>query len=848
MKVPQFRALYSIAIACLALTFLTGYPASGAATTAAAAGPGAMASLAADGRFTLEFAVPHYVFAGTVGHPVSAVTRRTGTDRTGDYVQVDFAYTAGGARTGGIRTYRDSPVVVFTASYPGGGANTEPFPVLASYPKLPYRQTYDNCFAASHFTAPAGKVESSWLSFDGNADGFVLSPASHFPVARTWLAGGALATGIDPTIATLPAGTTQQTVLVASRGINAAYRTWGTALTNLQGKQRPSNDADVTLGKLGYWTDNGATYYYRYDPKLGYAGTLQAVQRDWAARGITLGYLQLDSWFYPKGPNARWDEKLGTYRYQAAPELFPADLGPFSASIGAPLVTHARWIDPASPYRSQYKMSGDVVTDPTFWADRMGYLAANNVATYEQDWLCQNAQPAYNLTDRDAYLDNMARAAAANGRTLQYCMALPRDFLQASKYGNVTTIRVSEDHFERGKWDAALYTSQLAAAVGAWPWFDVTESTDPRNLLLATLSAGPVGVGDPIGAENAGNLAQVARTDGVIVKPDVPLTPTDSMYVADAAGTDAPAVASTYTDHGLLRGAYVYAYARHDNWPAPETVYQAEDATLSGPTVGTDHSGYTGRGFADFQHDTGDFAEWTVQAPASGTYTLMYRYANGVNFERPLDVTVNGTDAGIQRFPSTGGWDNWLTQPVVVQLHAGANTIRATATGSGGGNLDYLGVSAGTVRPGPAGQASFTPVSLGVPGTAYVYDYFAGSGRMVEPGRAYSSAVDLTGSYYIVVPVNQAGIAFLGDTGKFASLGRNRVTALADDGVAVRASVSFGRNEGAVTLRGFAQGPVSVSAATGRVSDVAYDSASRQFSFRLQPGTGSAASFTITPT
>ncbi len=847
MNLSKSRAL-AIGVALALLTPAPSLLAATADYSTPAAASGGSASLSADGRFTVDFTAPRYQFGGAVGHPVTDVKQHAGHDKTGTFTEIDFTYQATGARSGSIRTYVGKPVALFSTTY--GGANTEPFPVLSTYPTLPYQQTYSGCFGNSQFNTTAGAADSPWLSFDHNAAGFMLSPASHFPVAHTWrTTNGALATGIDPAIASVPPGTTQQTLLVAGPGINNLYQTWGNALTNLQGKTRPPNDADVTLAKLGYWTDNGAAYYYKYDSARGYAGTLQAVKQDWNAQGIPMGYMQLDSWFYPKGPNAQWNDGAdGEYVYQAAPDLFANDLAGFRSSIGVPLITHARWIDPSSPYHSQYSMSGNVVTDPAYWNDRMGYLAGNGVDAYEQDWLCDRAQPAYNFTDRDAYLDGMANAAAAHGLTLQYCMPFPRDFLQESKYSNLTTTRVSNDRFERSKWDAALYTSQLAGAVGAWPWVDVFMSTETRDLLLANLSAGPVGVGDQIGSESKANLLQVARPDGVLVKPDVPLTPTDSTYVGDAAGEGPAMVAATHTDHGSVRDGYVYAYARNITLPKPDATYQAEDATLSGAIVNTDHSGYTGTGFADYQHASGDYVDWTVQAPADGTYTLLFRYANGGSANRPLDVAVNGDTATAQPFAPTGSWDQWLDQPVVVTLHAGANTVRATATGASGGNIDYLGVSAGVVKPGNTQDATFTPASVGVAGASYVYNYFTGAGTVVPAGHAYTDAVDMDGSYYVVAPINRSGIAFLGDAGKFVSLGAKRVTKLVETGSAVSASVSFAHGEGAITMHGYSAGPVAVHAATGSVSDLSYDAATRLFSFHVQPGGSSTtAAFVITP-
>src|SRR5207237_9509690 len=129
---------------------------------------------------------------------------------------------------------------------------------------------------------------------------------------------------------------------------------------------------------------------------------------------------------------------------------------------------------------------------------------------------------------------NMASGAAQRGLTLQYCMPLPRHVLQTVEYGNVTSMRVSDDRFDRARWDTFLYTSRLASALGVWPWADVFMSTERDNLLLADLSAGVVGTGDALGAEDAGNLRRVMRNDAVLVKPDVPLVPTDESVLAEA--------------------------------------------------------------------------------------------------------------------------------------------------------------------------------------------------------------------------------------------------------------------------------------------------------------------------
>jgi hypothetical protein len=529
---------------------------------------------------------------------------------------------------------------------------------------------------------------------------------------------GSISCGIQADIPNLPAGFTHRVVLTVQPGINQAFDTWGNALTGLSGKVRPANDATVELAKLGYWTDNGAAYYYNYNPAYGYAGTLLAVRDDFAAVGFPLGYVQLDSWWYPKGVANNWqgdanNSRGGINQFLAEPTLFPHGLAAFRQQLGLPLITHARWIDPVSPYRSQYAMSANVIVDNAYWTNRMAYLNAGGVVTYEQDWLDIRARPALNLHDPPAFMDDMAHSAAARGINLQYCMALPRYYLQSSLYNNLVTMRVSGDRFESGKWTKFLYTSQLTGAVGAWPWSDVYYSSESRNLLLSTLSAGPVGVGDSLGGINPANLAQAVRPDGVIVKPDVPLTPLDQSYVNDAKGLNAPMVAATYVDHGRSRAAYVFAYARN-----------------------------------------------------------------------------------------------------------------AAST-----------------------DASFTPGRMGIAGAAYVYDYFNRTGSVVPAGGTFhfSTSVagnDHGGSYFAVVPVGSSGIALLGDTNKFVTLGKKRIPTLADAGV-LKVTVSFAAGETNLTLTGYAPSAPYIGALNGAFGALNYDPATHLFSINVAPDDAGTATLAL---
>jgi subtilisin family serine protease len=123
--------------------------------------------------------------------------------------------------------------------------------------------------------------------------------------------------------------------------------------------------------------------------------------------------------------------------------------------------------------------------------------------------------------------------------------------------------------------------------------------------------------------------------------------------------------------------------------------YEAENAQISQGQVDSNHAGFSGTGFVNYDNVAGSFVQWTVTAAAAGSVRLTFRYANGTTANRPMDIAVNGTRvvAGLG-FPGTGAWTNWSTATATVTLNAGTNTIRATATvAAGGPNVDYLEVA-----------------------------------------------------------------------------------------------------------------------------------------------------------
>ncbi len=650
------------------------------------------------GQYTIQTDQPAWTFKGNVGKTLTNVSSKNGQDEIGNYQETTFQWTSDNQYTGTIRWYKDSPIVLFTLATPNGADHIQAkFPDFNTFPKAMHHYSFkDDVFSPPAFNKLT-QTSTPWLFFNDQDEAFVLSPASDFIVSKMSGDGEqSIASGLNSELQNLPKNFTHKSILVFGKGINSTWMSWGGTLMKIYGKNAPSNDADPVLKYYGYWTDNGADYYYNYDKSMGYSGTLLAVRQQYKKEGIPLGYMQLDSWWYeksiydpegkpdaghknPKLPKGKWNRYGGLMKYRPDKFLFPNGMSAFHQKLDLPLVVHNRWIDPHSPYHNQYQITGYAAIDPKFWNDIAGYLKRSGIICYEQDWLnyIYNKTPemASDLSVGNAFTDGMANATKNNGLDMQYCMAMPRFFMQGVKYDNLTTIRTSGDRFEPAKWKHFIYTSQLGYSLGIWPWCDVFKSHETGNMIVSVLSAGAVGTGDALGNEDKANILEACRTDGVIVKPDAALVPVDADYINEANGANKPMLAFTYTRHDDITTDYVFAFTPNNN---------------------------------------------------------------------------------------------------------------------------------------TSKNVTFQPSTLGQNGYVAVYDPLTNSAKKISASDTFTDTINDTGyTYYIIAPVTPSGIAFLGDSGKITSTGKQRISEMSTMQNGMQIKVAFASGEQSVTLHGYYEKPVT---------------------------------------
>ena len=79
--------------------------------------------------------------------------------------------------------------------------------------------------------------------------------------------------------------------------------------------------------------------------------------------------------------------------------------------------------------------------------------------------------------------------------------------------------------------------------------------------------------------------------------------------------------------------------------------------------------------------DEGDWIEYSVDVEESGEYSVEYRLAS-LNGSSGFELLVDGQQVDVQTVPSTGGWQNWVSETSTVSLEVGEQTIRINAIGA----------------------------------------------------------------------------------------------------------------------------------------------------------------------
>ena len=414
------------------------------------------------------------------------------------------------------------------------------------------------------------------LTQRGEGDTFlILSPFSHFMstslTQRNELLNSTLEYGIIGSMSTIPVDYMHSfIVFYSSHGVNKGVREWGQTMQQVFNRTNEHRLNDLSLNYLGYYIDNGAYYCYNTLPRLNYEDTMITIAKQ---IDIPYHYMEISAWFYYKGV------AVGVSDWSARPDVFPDGIPFLHRRLeNIPFIIHNRYWAYDAVYQNKYAWVLDTesgislpASNDSFWIDLLTEARNWGVILYQQDWLSLQSsnfrpiQTEINLADQ--WLTSMGAAAEQVEINIHYIMAYPRHILKSLEIPRVTQARASGDYASSlidqtwFQWNIGI-TSMFIDAVGVAPNKDVLWSTSvqpgspygenarealpDRAILIATLSTGPVGIGDAINFTNIERIMRCCRQDGLILKPDRAITTIDAL-VADWARYNGISQGELYT-------------------------------------------------------------------------------------------------------------------------------------------------------------------------------------------------------------------------------------------------------------------------------------------------------------
>jgi hypothetical protein len=254
--------------------------------------------------------------------------------------------------------------------------------------------------------------------------------------------------------------------------------------------------------------------------------------------------------------------------WTAMPEIFPHGLAYFQEQTQWSIIAHNRYWSGNTDYASQNGGAYEFIVDPImhsampqsqeFWMDLFASSKRWGLTVYEQDWLYNELEGVSaaleNVTVAKRWLTQMATAAEEHGIFIQYCMPWSRHLLSSLQFPAVTQARASDDYQPGNSQWKLGYSSMLYRAMGLAPFkdnfwttqyqpgnpYDLDEPDTALESIVASLSTGPVTIGDALGKSNRELIMKSCRADGRLLQPDVPIHYTDAQIYGEAFGAASP--------------------------------------------------------------------------------------------------------------------------------------------------------------------------------------------------------------------------------------------------------------------------------------------------------------------
>ncbi|MFX1568824.1 MAG: hypothetical protein ACFFCV_10720 [Promethearchaeota archaeon] len=508
--------------------------------------------------------------------------KRNGSDKLGSFVSTNIEYeleTEERTINTSIKQYNTQDFITFELSIPEGLDNTssgEYSETITSFPSLINMSLNTKIFTYRNkiFCPPSrklGATSAPVVFYDDDLNCFILSPLDGF--LNTIISkdkNNRVNCGIQGKIKEIPKNFSQKFILLFGKGINQSLERLGDILLKYHSSKRKDLYANIVTSYLGFWTDNGGYYYYKTEKGMNYEDTMVAIKEYFEDKKIPIKYYNFDSWWYLKYTNKTFTSLLrpivrlmggglygNTLRWEVDPRNFTTDLKIFHRErFKKPITAHNRRWDARSPYIEKFKFetykNHAVPLKKEFWDWLMAYAKESGIEVYEQDWMKNQIVSMPILythfdTQRE-WLNSMATAAKQQEIDIFYCMQTPGILLYSIKHSNINISRCSGDYNHRWplsyRYIHSTQTNIFFNTIGINSHPDVFRSRTMENVklrpfgerfpnfkcLYQILNAGIVAPGDKKENVNWPLLNKTCRDDGLLLKPDKPLTVNDLMF------------------------------------------------------------------------------------------------------------------------------------------------------------------------------------------------------------------------------------------------------------------------------------------------------------------------------
>eukprot|EP00039_Didymoeca_costata_P022624 m.347079 g.347079 ORF g.347079 m.347079 type:complete len:830 (+) comp31229_c0_seq1:119-2608(+) len=455
--------------------------------------------------------------------------------------------------------------------------------------------------------APASNIKLGAMSLTGDGCLWKSNSSDH---SCTW------SHGPSGELTFVEEGFTHMTSMTLGYGIRSSLFAWGGNLLKLHNTTRMQDD---TLEKLGAFTDNGAFYDAGYwsrenNTEPDASAVLAAWGNALTEQQLPIKYIQLDDWWYVGGDTVegvvQCTKSFTPLLYNTTDgkqkQLFPEGLSPLTKQFGGGLMLYMVNFCASNDYlkedesvRSFVDPKGRFFLMPKGNTSEIAYGRIldegikQGMTLFEIDFMQQNFDevPYYRTNPHTAeqWLQGLSDAAVTRGIVMQLCTATPRDAIASALLPAVTQMRASVDFAcwcssepTSGNWDVGgqtLLLSSLRLGSSKDTFFSQDNQTGINHeqcskcpvpthhaeldVFMATLSRGPIGLGDGIHNTNKTLVMRTCTENGTILAPQYALTPIDATW---ATGRHPPtiddkaaaAVWSAHTEFGLLVWHFVF--------------------------------------------------------------------------------------------------------------------------------------------------------------------------------------------------------------------------------------------------------------------------------------------------